>query len=158
MTTSDGGTDQPATPDPRPRSGPRATYPVERSQSSRRRWFYLLSVVVVAAGLTIAYVGYRQFGDPEVSGQASGYKITSSSTIDVQFTVTRQDPGTAVACVVRARAKDGGEVGRREVLIPAGQSTQVGAGSRVVTSRPPVIGEVFGCTTTVPPYLSEPVS
>lgn len=158
MTSSDGGTEQPATEGSVPRSGPRATYPVERSASSRKRWFYALSVVVVAAGLTIAYLGYRQFGDPEVSGQATGYQITSSSTIDVQFTVTRQDPGAAVACVVRARAKDGSEVGRREVLVPAGESTQVGAGSKVVTSRPPVIGEVFGCTTTVPPYLSEPVS
>ncbi|MFW0791135.1 DUF4307 domain-containing protein [Gordonia sp. CPCC 205333] len=156
MNSSDGGTEQPATEDSKPRSGPRATYPVERSRSSRKRWFYVLSVVVVAAGLTIAYIGYRQFGDPKVSGQATGYQITSSNSIEVQFTVTRQDPGTAVACVVRARAKDGGEVGRREVLVPAGESTQVGAGSQVLTSRPPVIGEVFGCTTTVPPYLSEP--
>ncbi len=144
MNSSDGG-------------GPAATYPAPQSQSSRRRWFYVLSVLVVAAGLTIAYLGYRQFGDPTVSGQATGYQITGPSSIDVQFTVTRQDPGTAVACVVRARAKDGSEVGRREILVAAGESTQVGAATRVITSGRPVIGEVFGCSTTVPPYLREAV-
>lgn len=158
MNSSDGGTEQPATEDSKPRSGPRASYPVERSASSRKRWFYVLSVVVVALGLTIAYVGYRSFGDPEIAGQATGYQITSSSTVEVQFTVTRKSPGHPVVCVVRARAEDGGEVGRREVLIPEGQSTEVGARSQVTTSRPPVIGEVFGCSTTIPPYLHEPAT
>lgn len=148
MSSSDGGGI-----DPEPRSGPRATYPTERTPSNRRRWFYIASVVVVVAGVGIAYLGYKQFADPAVSGDATAFEIVSSDTVSVQYTVNRSNPDDAVSCVVRARAEDGSEVGRREVLIPAGDQTQVGAKTDVTTSEPAVIGEVFGCTVNVPPYL-----
>ncbi|GEE01820.1 membrane protein [Gordonia spumicola] len=145
----DGSDEKPAIP----RSGPRATYPTEQTASNRKRWFYVLSALVVVAGLGLAYAGYKQFADPDVSGEATAFEILSSDNVAVQYTVNRSDPGQAVACVVRARAQDGSEVGRREVLIPAGTQTQVGARTEVMTSSPAVIGEVFGCTADVPPYL-----
>lgn len=148
MSTSDGGHDQQT-----PRSGPRATYPTDRSPSSKRRWFYGLVVLLIAAGLGIAYIGYDRFGDPEVSGQATAYDLLSPDRVAVQYTVNRNDPSQAVVCIVRARAKDGSEVGRREILVPAGTETQVGARTEVSTSQPPVIGELFGCGIDVPPYL-----
>lgn len=154
MNSSDGGT----TPGPdvadRPRSGPRATYPVTQSATSRRRWFLISSVVVVLAGIAIAFIGYQKFADPPVSGSATGYDILSPSTVAVQFTVNRNDPSRPVVCVVRARSQDGSETGRREVLIGPGQAQQ-GYRTIVRTSEPPVIGEVFGCTTDVPAYLTE---
>ncbi|GAC80569.1 protein of unknown function [Gordonia malaquae] len=156
MSSSDGGSVEPGPAEDKstiPRSGPRATYPVEQSSSSKKRWFYALSALVVVAGVGLAYAGYTQFADPEVSGSATAFEILSSDTVSVQYTVNRSNPDEAVACVVRARAQDGAEVGRREVLIPAGGETQVGAKTEVLTSRPAVIGEVFGCTATVPPYL-----
>ncbi|WOC11355.1 DUF4307 domain-containing protein [Gordonia sp. MP11Mi] len=148
MSSSDGGGIG-----PEPRSGPRATYPTERTASSRRRWFYVASVSVVVIGLAIAFFGYKQFADPDVSGDATAFEIVSSDTVSVQYTVNRNDPADAVSCVVRARADDGSEVGRREVLVPASDQIQVGANTEVVTSAPAVIGEVFGCTTDVPQYL-----
>ena len=152
MSSSDGGGIDPA-----PRSGPRATYPTERTPTNRRRWFYAASVAVVVIGLAIAFFGYKQFADPEVSGEATAFEIVSSDTVSVQYTVNRSDPSDSVSCVVRARAEDGSEVGRREVLIPAGDQIQVGANTEVLTSEPAVIGEVFGCTTSVPPYLEPAV-
>jgi hypothetical protein len=111
-------------------------------------------VLVVLAGIGIAWVGYTRFADPPVSGEGTGYTIVDSSTVDVSFTVTRSDPGQAVACVVRARSRAGDETGRREVLVPPGDSQQTSVESRVKTTGPPAIGEVFGCTTSVPPYLT----
>ncbi|MFT4086897.1 MAG: DUF4307 domain-containing protein [Gordonia sp. (in: high G+C Gram-positive bacteria)] len=148
MSSSDGGSQ-----DPKPRSGPRATYPADQSPSSKRRWFLVLSVAVVVAGLGIAYAGYQKFADPDVSGQATGYDLVSNNTVAVQYTVNRNDPSRAVACVVRARDKDGAEVGRREVLIPGDHLQQVQARTEVRTSAPAVIGEVFGCTANPPAYL-----
>ena len=89
-----------------------------------------------------------------IRDRGTGYSIVDSSTVDVSFTVTRNDPSKAVACVVRARSRDGDENGRREVLIPPGDSQQTAVDSRVKTTGPPAIGEVFGCTTSVPPYLT----
>ncbi|MFT4124884.1 MAG: DUF4307 domain-containing protein [Gordonia sp. (in: high G+C Gram-positive bacteria)] len=154
MNSSDGGTPEGSDLRDRPRSGPRATYPVERPARSRRRWFIASSIAVIAAGLALATIGYQKFADPDVSGQATGYDILDATTVAVQFTVNRADPSRPVACVVRARAKDGSEVGRREVLIGPGEA-QEGERAEVRTSAPPVIGEVFGCTASVPAYLTE---
>lgn len=148
MSSSDGVSDQ-----PKPQSGPRATYPVEQSRTSRRRWFLISTGTMLVAGLAIAFLGFNRFGDPEVSGEATGHQLLGSDSIAVQYTVTRKNPQDAVACVVRARARDGAEVGRREVIVPGADAVQVGARATVYTSRPAMIGEVYGCTTAVPPYL-----
>lgn len=134
-------------------TGPRATYPAQQSATSRRRWFLLLSTLAVIAGVGLAWFGYVKFSTPDVSGEATGYEILDDSTVAVQFTVTRSDPAKPVACVVRGRSIDGGETGRREILIPAGDQSQVGVRTEVTTSSRPVIGEVFGCTADVPTYL-----
>ncbi|MBD0862057.1 DUF4307 domain-containing protein [Gordonia sp. zg691] len=160
MNSSDGGAADAGDPSRstgdagRPRSGPRATYP-ERSETAqtRRRWFVALSVLVVAAGVTLAAIGYSKFGTSDVSGDATGYEILDDSTVAVQFTVERSDPTQPAACVVRGRSRDGSETGRREVLIPAGSAERIGFRAEITTSKPPVIGEVFGCTTDVPAYL-----
>ncbi|MGC4962300.1 DUF4307 domain-containing protein [Gordonia sp. DT218] len=153
MNSSDGGTDA---GEDAPRSGPRATYPSAQSSTSRRRWFIGLSALVVVVGLALAAFGYSKFANPVVSGEAAGYQIVNPATVAVQITVTRRDPGQPAACVVRGRSADGDETGRREILIPAGTQTQVGVHTEVSTSKPPVIGEVFGCTTDVPAYLTAP--
>ncbi|RPA65286.1 DUF4307 domain-containing protein [Gordonia oryzae] len=157
MNSSDGGTPSGSDLQDRPQSGPRATYPVAQSASSRRLWFIALSVLVAIVGVVLAVIGYHKFADPDVSGQATGYDILNPSTVAVQFTVNRADPSQPVACVIRARSQDGSETGRREVLIGPGQ-VQEGHRVEVKTSEPPVIGEVFGCSTSVPAYLTAPPS
>lgn len=134
--------------------GPRATYPVEQSSMSRRRWFALLTAAVVVLGVVLAVIGFQKFGNPDVSGETTGFFLTGPDTVDVQFTVDRADPSTPVACVVKARSKDGAEVGRREVLIVGGNAQRVGVRTTIHTSAQPVIGEVFGCDPNVPPYLT----
>lgn len=131
-----------------------ARYPEEQSAGSRRRWFVFLSVGVVLAGLGLAYLGFTKFGDPDVSGDSTGFEVLGPQTVAVQYTVNRSDPSQPVACVVRALGHDNAEVGRREVLIPAGTTKQVGMRSDVHTSTFAAIGEVFGCSTTVPAYLT----
>ncbi|GED97179.1 DUF4307 domain-containing protein [Gordonia crocea] len=143
MNASDGG-----------RYGPRATYPTELSNRSRRKWFLGLTGLVLAVGVVLAIIGFQKFGSPDVAGEGTGFFITGPTTVDVQFTVSRADPSKPVSCVLKARAKDGSEVGRREVLIPGGQAPRVGVRTTVHTSDRPVVGEVFGCGPTVPPYLT----
>ncbi|MFW0796174.1 DUF4307 domain-containing protein [Gordonia sp. CPCC 205515] len=157
MNSSDGGTATPAASGA-PRSGPRASYPAEQSAGSRRRWFVGLSVLVVVVGVALAWLGYTKFATPDVAGEATAYEILNPSTVSVQLTVTRKDPSEPAVCVVRGRSKDGDETGRREILIPGGTQTQIGMRTEVTTSKPPVIGEVFGCTMNVPPYLTQPAT
>ena len=64
--------------------------------------------------------------------------------------VTRDDPSRPVVCIVRARSIDGSETGRREVLVPPSTQKTVQVTTVVKTSRPPVVGDVYGCGTDVP--------
>jgi hypothetical protein len=108
---------------------------------------------VVIAGVALAVFAYFKYSDTDVKGEVTGYEVIDSQTVAVQFTVTRSDPSRPAACVVRGRSLDGSETGRREILIPPGKESQIGFKTTVRTSQPPVIGEVFGCTTTIPAYL-----
>jgi hypothetical protein len=73
--------------------------------------------------------------------------------VRVTITVTRDDPSRPVVCIVRARSIDGSETGRREVLVPPSSQKTVQVTTAVKASRPPVVGDVYGCGTDVPSYL-----
>ena len=138
------------------RSLPQGRYPAERTPRSRRRWFLALTGLVIIIGVVIAWLAYQRFADPEISGEATGYDILDDTSVEVKFTVNRKDPTIPATCVVRARSKDGSETGRREVYVPASQDTRLPMSAVVRTSAPPAVGEVYGCSDTVPPYLVAP--
>ncbi len=70
--------------------------------------------------------------------------------MQVTISVTRDDPSRPVVCIVRARSIDGSETGRREVLVPPSAQKTVQVTTIVKASRPPVVGDVYGCGTDVP--------
>jgi Domain of unknown function (DUF4307) len=139
---------QPAVPRPEARYGrPRL------SGRSRRRMAIALAVLVVAAGVAVALVGYHRFGTSDVTGTLAGYQLIDNETASVTISVTRRDPSRPVECIVRVRSKDGGETGRREVLVPASQAATVQVTTTVKSFRPPAVADVYGCGTNVPGYL-----
>ena len=95
-------------------------------------------------------------GTSDVEGKLGGYQLVDDQTVDVTISVTRADPSRPVVCIVRGRSKDGSETGRREVLVPPSDQATVQVIATVKTSRPPVIGDVYGCGTDVPGYLTAP--
>ena len=123
------------------------------SRAARRGVVIALAGLVVAAGVIAAVVGYQRLGSSDVTGTLAGYRLVDQETVSVTITVTRSDPSRPVDCIVRARAKDGSETGRREVLVPPSQESTVQVTTIVKSSRPPVMGDVYGCGTNVPVYL-----
>jgi hypothetical protein len=123
------------TPIPRPE----ARYGRSRlSRVSRRRVVIGLAVLVVAAGLVVAVIGYQ---------------VIDNETVSVTISVTRSDPSRPVDCIVRVRAKDGSETGRREVLVPPSDQATVQVTTTVKSFRPPAMADIYGCGTDVPGYL-----
>ncbi len=137
-----------------PSQGPQGRYGRSRSTlTPKRRVVITLAILAVAAGLIVAIVGYQRLGTSEVSGSLAGYRVIDDETASVTISVTRSDPSRPVDCIVRVRAKDGSETGRREVLVPpAGQKT-VQVTTTVKSSKPPAMADIYGCGTDVPPYL-----
>ena len=136
---------------------PAARYGRQRSSRRTRRWIIIgLTLLVVAVGGAVAAVGYERLGSADVEGTLSSYRLLDDETVSVTITVTRKDPSRPAVCIVRARSKDGAETGRREVLVPPSTQKSVQVTTIVKASRPPVIGDVYGCGFDVPNYLVAP--
>ncbi|CAN5794095.1 DUF4307 domain-containing protein [soil metagenome] len=124
-----------------------------RQKLPRRGVVTAVAVLAAAAGVMVAVVGYQRLGTSDVEGKLGGYQLIDDQTVDVTVSVTRDDPSRPVVCILRARSKDGGETGRREILVPPSGQATVQVTAAVKTSRPPAVGDVYGCGTDVPGYL-----
>ena len=122
---------------------------------SRRR-AAVLAVVVAAVGVVVAVIGYQRLGRSDVTGTLAGYRLIDDQTVSVTISVTRKDPSRPVDCIVRVRAKDGSETGRREVLVTPSSQVTVQVTTIVKSSKPAVVGDIYGCGTDVPGYLRAP--
>ncbi len=118
-----------------------------RPRSPARRWLtYAVAAVVVLAGTAIAVKLYRQYGLAPY--QVSVLTVTNIDEFQVTVTFeVRKPAGEPALCTVRARSRDGAEVGRAEVRVPGGAANETT--SRVTytlrTTKRPVTGEVPGC-------------
>jgi hypothetical protein len=121
-----------------------------------RRQAAALAVVVAAVGVVVAVIGYQRLGRSDVTGTLAGYRLIDDQTVSVTISVTRKDPSRPVDCIVRVRAKDGSETGRREVLVTPSSQATVQVTTIVKSSKPAVVGDIYGCGTDVPGYLRAP--
>lgn len=136
---------------------PAARYGRQRMSRRARRGILIgLSVLIVAVGVLVALVGFQRLGTSEVKGELAGYRLVDDQTVEVTISVTRQDPSRPVVCIVRARSIDGSETGRRELLVSPSSRSTVQVTTIVKTSKPPAMGDVYGCGTDVPSYLRTP--
>jgi hypothetical protein len=117
------------------------------------RWrVWLYTAVAITAGCLIAWIGYKNLGAAPIDIERIGFVEKSDSSMEITFRVTRDDPGKAGVCIVRTRDLTGAENGRREVLIPPGNTSTV-LTSLIKTAGKAVTADTYGCSYTVPPYL-----
>nr|WP_232328239.1 DUF4307 domain-containing protein [Kibdelosporangium sp. MJ126-NF4] len=129
---------------------PEGRYGSRTRQLSRTRKWVLTGVgLLLAAGA--AFVAYRNLGSAPIEGERTAFSPAGPDSVRITFAVTRDDPGRQAVCVVRARVRDGSEGGRKEVLIPPGEST---ISTVIKSSGEPVTADVYGCSYQVPAYLS----
>jgi hypothetical protein len=146
-----------ASQNPAPIPRPEARYGRARlSRRSSRRVAIAVALLVLAAGVGVAVVGYQRLGTADVSGSLAGYQVIDDETASITISVTRSNPSRPVDCIVRVRSKDGSETGRREVLIPPSAQTTVQVTTTVKSSKPPAMADIYGCGTDVPGYLRAP--
>ncbi|MBF6086454.1 DUF4307 domain-containing protein [Nocardia cyriacigeorgica] len=129
-------------------------------QRTRRKLIALgLGLVVLVAGVVVAYLGWSKYGPDDIQAEQLGYTVIDDSTIEVRIKVTRDDATEPVVCFVRAMSRDNAEVGRREVLIIGADPNAtadygtIELTTRVRSSERPSSASVYGCTDKVPQYL-----
>ena len=134
-----------------------ARYGPQRQSRRTRRWIIIgATLIVLTVGVVVAAVGYHRLGRSEVQGTLAGYRLIDDETVEVTITVTRENPSQPTVCIVRGKSTDGSETGRREVLVAPSTQNSVQVTTIVKTSRPPVMGDVYGCGLDVPSYLVAP--
>jgi hypothetical protein len=126
---------------------PPGRYGRRREERPTRRWVPVaLGMLVVAAGVVAAVLLTQQYGAgrPYDANVERFYDITEEQVV-VEFTVVVPEGETAV-CAVRARGRDGAEVGREEVRVtPQPGQTRPRVVHRLRTEAAPVTGEVQRC-------------
>ncbi|QSB13951.1 DUF4307 domain-containing protein [Natronosporangium hydrolyticum] len=103
------------------------------------------TTAVILAGTVVAVTFGEQYGPgrPYEATVERFYDVTDEQVV-VEFSVV-VPPGETAVCAVRARSRDGAEVGRDEVRIPAGDEARPQVVHRLATSDRPVTGEVQRC-------------
>lgn len=124
-----------------------------KPSGDRRRAAVWLGVLVAAAGVALAALGYQRFEAVDVEGESAAFEVLDEQTVEITISVTRKDPSRPVVCIVRARSYDGAETGRREILVGPSEAKTVQVTTTVKSFRPPVVGDIYGCGTDVPGYL-----
>lgn len=134
-----------------------ARYGDTRSRALPRRLLaIMLGALAVATAAAVAVLGFQRLTTADVKGELYGYEVVDDQTVTVKISVTRSDPSRPAVCIVRVRAGDGSETGRREVLIPPSESSTVQVTTIVKSSQPPLMGDIYGCGPDVPDYLRSP--
>ena len=105
----------------------------------------LITVGVVAAALAVAYVVWVALfhANQPVRAGLESYRVMSDRSVEVVIRVVK-DSDVAAVCLVRARSRDGVEVGRQEIEIPRGPEDEVRSITLTTTGRA-ITGELLGC-------------
>lgn len=130
-------------------------------RDNSRNAFTGRTVLIVGALFIILGLILTAFYIKRISDQSSGITGTmtnieriSDREIAMDFDVVRGDTSVDAVCIVTAKNFDMTEVGRREVFIPAGGEEAIRLSTTIRTDDLPVSAEVYGCSTTIPGYLS----
>ncbi|MDG4763854.1 DUF4307 domain-containing protein [Solwaraspora sp. WMMD406] len=125
---------------------PAGRYGRRRAPRRRRPWVTaLLATVAVLAATAVAARLYTLYGDPAYDPEVITYTDVTEEQILIDFAVT-VPPGGSAVCLVRARSRDGAEVGRAEVTVAAQPGERlVRTTYRLETDSRAFLGEVPRC-------------
>lgn len=116
---------------------------------------------LVAAGavillLLVIVAGARTFMEQRAVPVTASFvtqEAVDDRTTRLWIDVTRRDTSTPSYCIVTAVNYDFAEVGRREVVVPAGGEPVTHVGVEVPVREPAVSGRVYGCSDIIPFYM-----
>jgi hypothetical protein len=115
-----------------------------RGRRRTSRWTVpLLTVLALTAGLAVAVTTDRNLRGPGITGTVTAF-TTADDHVDIRFVVVRDRPQEQGTCTLRARSRQGEEVGHAEVTVAPG-AERVTVDHRLATTARPVTGELVSC-------------
>ena len=92
--------------------------------------------------LAFSYAAWDRASSGRTRVTVLGYRVIDDHAVEVRFEVGK-DRDATVVCEVRARDRDGVEVGNEDVTVGSGAEVVT---HRLTTSRRAATGEVTGCS------------
>ncbi|WP_295629188.1 DUF4307 domain-containing protein [uncultured Corynebacterium sp.] len=145
------------------RRGTRATAATKSARygDTRRRLPGKLIVIGIVGVLVVSmayiFVQMNRVSAPDVTASQAGWAREEGREDDIfifTLDVTREDPSLESYCIIYALDYDVAEVGRRDVVIPAGGPSTVRVDVPIQTREQAVAGDVYGCSTEMPEFLA----
>ena len=109
----------------------------------------LVGALLVAGAVTV----YRLNATPDITGEVIGVEVVDEELVRVSMTVSRDEPGVAAYCIIRAQDQSKGELGRREVYVPPSENGVLQVDTEIFTTSRAYMADVYGCGDDVPDYL-----
>lgn len=105
-----------------------------------------LSALLVGLLVAVGFALYQRYGGQAVTGRVVSFAVRSDSRVVLDVEVSKPAGETAY-CLVRARGRDGREVGRDVAVLDAtGTPSRTARGTfTIATSARAVTGELAGC-------------
>ena len=142
------GSAPPAQTPQQPAAPPESSRPPVPHQPPLARATKIVLVAVLGTGWAIAlgllFWAALYHANPAVRGTVVGYEVTSDRSVVVRYEIVRK-AGVTAQCVIRARAADGSEVGRRLIVIPDGPDLRIARTEVLATTSRAITGEIQEC-------------
>lgn len=113
----------------------------------------IFAAMIIAAGIYIVSMATRM-NEATVTAVETGGHIVNDHKLTSQIDVTRDDTSKDAYCIVNALNYSKDEVGRREVLIPAGGERVTRLEIDIATRERAHAAKVYGCSNAIPPHLT----
>lgn len=129
----------------------------EPSKVGQRVLAVILSVLFLGLIAAIGSTLFSRYGADAVRGEVSGYDVRSDSEVVIELQASKS-AGKAAYCVIRARSREGTEVGRDVAVLDAEGSPErtVRGTFPIATTARAISGEVVACTTKPIPHEVAP--
>ncbi len=117
----------------------------------------IVAVVALVLVAAVLFFGGRTLADRmnrPISADFVSQERIDDSTGRLWIEVKRKDPSVPSYCIVTAVDYQHAEVGRREVVFPAGGEELTRVAVDIPVRSPLASGHVYGCSTNLPFYLN----
>ena len=88
-----------------------------------------------------------------ITASLISHERIDDSTSRVWIDVSRNDPAVPGYCIITSLNYERAEIGRRDVVLPAGGEELTRMYVDIPVRDLPVSGGVYGCSTTIPSFL-----
>ncbi|SER98445.1 DUF4307 domain-containing protein [Corynebacterium cystitidis] len=111
-------------------------------------------VIVIAAILVLGMRTILTRDSSPIEASLVNHERIDDQTSRVWIDVAREDTSQPSYCIIAALNYSMAEVGRRDVVIPAGGEALMRISADLPVREYPVSGSIYGCSSNVPSFLN----